>query len=286
MGPRNLQTTLSLLLCILVGNMYAQNEDNLDYLISNVAEGKTYYLAKANQNSENIVRENEGYYIKIVPAVYETVPDTVILSPPLNGNLDTSNYFIETEVLVLKEPAAEWKTARVSKLCMEEGESAPEHALCLLKMVPKYQIVNKKFFPFKNILDTSRTDFVIPAKTIIVEREKLVEKPKLERIPLSQGKPTLKAGEKLIKVTAGKWERWQEVVCPYGEFNDPTAEQVQRALKKQGYTVKITGSYDEQTRRILHEFQTDNMLEVGELSEETIKRLGVKRERLITVDYD
>lgn len=271
---------------MLLGNMHAQTNDNLDYLMSTVSEGKTYYLAKANRNSKKVIQEKEGYYIKLVPAVYETIPDTIVLSPPLNGNLDTSNYFIETEVLVLKEPAAEWKTARVSDLCMEKGASTAEHALCLLKMVPKYQIVNKKFFPFKNILDTSRTDFIIPAKITVVERERIVSKAKLERIPISQGKPTLKAGEKLIKISVGKWERWQEVVCPYGEFNDPTAEEIQEALKKEGYKLKITKSYDEQTRRALHEFQTDNMLEVGELSEETIKRLGVKRERLITVEHD
>lgn len=273
-----------LICCSVLGNIRAQVKDNLTYLVDKVTEGKTYYLALANAKSKQIVNEEKGYFIKIIPARYRVVQDTIELSPALNGNLDTSNYFIETEVLVLKEPAAEWKTASVSKLCLESGE-APYASLCLLKMVPKYQIINKKFFPFKNILDIEDTDFIIPAKTIVVEREELVEKAKLERLPLTATPPTLNSGEKLIRVPAGNWQTWEEVVCPYGEFNDPKMEDIQSALKKQGYEVQLTGRYDEQTRTRLHEFQTDHMLEVGELSEETIKRLGVKRERLITIEY-
>ncbi len=284
MGTEKLHL-FTLLFCILVlGNAKAQTTDNMDHLVSIVTEGKTYYLSQANAKSKKTVTEEKGYYIRIVLAKYRTIKDTIVLAPALNGNLDTSNYFIETEVLVLKEPAAEWKTAQVSRLCLESGQ-APYASLCLLKMVPKYEIVHKKFFPFKNILDTTDTDFIIPAKTVVVEREELVEKSKLERLPLSEGTPPLAAGEKLIKVTAGKWQTWEEVVCPFGEFNDPKIEDIQTALKKQGYEVQITNKYDEQTRRILHEFQTDHMLEVGELTEETIRRLGVKRERLITIDY-
>lgn len=287
MGTKNLHklyTLVILICCSVLGNIQAQIKDNLTFLVDNVTEGKTYYLATANSKSKQIVNEENGYYIKIIPAKYRVVYDTIELSPALNGNLDTSNYFIETEVLILKEPSAEWKTATVSKLCLESGE-APHAALCLLKMVPKYQIVNKKFFPFKNILDVEDTDFIIPAKTVVVEREELEEKAKLERIAIGGNPPTLNPGEKLIKVPAGKWQAWEEIVCPYGEFNDPKMEDIQSALKKQGYEVQITGKYDEQTRKRLHEFQADHMLEIGEMSDETIQRLGVKRERLITVDY-
>lgn len=257
--------------------------NNYQYLLDSVREGKTYALYKAKGNEKKTFTENEGYYIKLVPAKYRIVYDTIELSPALNGNLDTSNYFIQTEVLELKEAGAEWHTARVSSACVSDGKNQPQVSLCLLKTVPKYKIVNRKFFPFKNILDTTNTDYIIPAKTIIVEREVMVESARLERLPLSQS-PNLKLGEKVVRVDAGAWLPWEEVVCPYGVFNTPDIRSIQEALKKEGYKIEITNAYDEQTKRAVHEFQRDQMIEEGELDEKTIERLGVRREKLITVE--
>ncbi|MCP4442472.1 MAG: peptidoglycan-binding protein [Aureispira sp.] len=276
-----LRLTLTLIMLMQFQYNYAQSS-NIDHLLNIVETGKTYTLSKAKKSGENTLKETESYYIKLVPPVYETVLDTIVLSPALNGNLDTSNYFIQTEVLVLREPGASWKTAKISAVCMNEEGAVPYAGICLLKTVPKYSIVHRKFFPFKNILDTTTTDYVIPAKITVVERRILKEKAQLVRIN-GKDKPSVKSGEKLIKISAGTWYKWAEVVCPFGQFNDPKISDVQAALKKEGYAVKITGDYDEQTKRGIHDFQKDHVLEVGELSEETIQRLGVKRERLITI---
>ena len=48
----------------------------------------------------------------------------------------------------------------------------------------------------------------------------------------------------------------------------------------------ITGDFDLQTKEALQQFQTDNRLEVGGLSPETLNRLGIRREPLISVDFD
>lgn len=278
-------TRLSLVIIILLQYQYNYAQtSNIDHLLSIVETGKTYILSKATKSGEHTVQEKDGYYLKLVPPKYHIVHDTIELSPALNGNLDTSNYFIQTEVLVLREPGASWKTAKISNACMKEEGIVAHAGICLLKTVPKYQIVHRKFFPFKNILDTTTTDYVIPAKLIIVERKELKEKARLVRLNINE-QPILKTGEKLIKVTPGNWNKWSEVVCPFGQFNDPKISEVQAALKKEGYVVKITGNYDEQTKRGVHDFQKDNVLEVGELSEETIQRLGVKRERLITIEH-
>jgi len=258
-------------------------QSNFQYLLDSVKEGKTYALYKAKSTDKNIVTEREGCYLKLVPAKYRVVYDTIELSPALNGNLDTSNYFIQTEVLELKEAGVQWHTAKVSSECASDGKSNPHLALCLLKTVPKYKIINRKFFPFKNILDTSNTDYIIPAQTIIVEREELSEPARLERYPISE-QPKLNPGEKIIRIEAGSWFPWEEVVCPFGVFNTPDIRSIQNALKKQGYKLEITNAYDEQTKRAVHEFQRDQMLEEGELDERTIERLGIQREKLITVE--
>lgn len=273
-------TTLTLF-CLIQGMIQAQ--DNIESLLGMVETGKTYALYKAKPGDKNTIREKQTHYLKLVPPQYKTIYDTIELAPALNGNLDTSNYFIQTEVLVLKEPSAEWKTARVSPLCREK-EGVPHVALCLLKTTPDYRIIHRKFFPFKNIFDTSTTDYVIPAETVVVERKVQIQKARIYYVT-SDKKAELGPGEKIIEIPAGKWRKWEEITCPFGEFNDPSITDIQEALKKQKYDIKITGKFDELTKRTLMLFQQDNMLEEGGITPETLQRLGVKREKLIKIDF-
>lgn len=277
----NVQLIIPLLLFWLTSSV-ALAQSNLESLLDMVETGKTYALYTAKSGDENTMQENKTHYIRLVPPQYTTVYDTIELAPALNGNLDTSNYFIQTEILVLKEPGAAWKTATISPMCRKE-DGVPHLALCLLKTTPDYKIIQRKFFPFKNIYDVSSTDYVIPAEVIVVERKVLSQKTgiyvitdpsKIEPIP----------GERLIKIPAGTWRKWSEITCPFGEFNDPSIVEIQTALKKQQYDVQITNKFDEQTKQAIMDFQRDNMLEVGGLTDKTLERLGVARERLISID--
>jgi hypothetical protein len=279
----NLKFVLTLsLFCLFLGKIQAQ--DNLESLLNIVETGKTYALYKAKSKDLAVVKETETHYLKLVPAKYKTVFDTIELAPALNGNLDTGNYFIQTEVLVLKEPGAEWKTATVSPLCRKE-DGVPHLALCLLKTTPDYQIIHRKFFPFKNITDTTSTDFVIPAEVIIVERKLLEQKARIYYVTTNK-KNDLSPGEKIIEIPAGSWRKWAEITCPFGVFENPSMSAIQEALKKQEYKVKITGKFDEQTKRQLILFQKDNMLDdQGSVTSETLNRLGVKRQKLIQIDF-
>lgn len=279
----NLKFVLTLSLFAFLGSLI-QAQNNLETLLGMVETGKTYALYKAKSSDKEIVNEKQTRYLKLVPAQYETILDTIELAPALNGNLDTSNYFIQTEVLVLKEPGAEWKTAQVSPLCRKE-DGVPHLALCLLKTTPEYKIIHRKFFPFKNIFDTTTTDYIIPAETIVVERKVLTQKARVYYVTSSQ-KDNIEPGEKMVMIAAGKWRKWAEITCPFGIFNDPSIPEIQKALKKQEYDVEITGKFDEQTKRILMMFQRDNMIEEGGITPETLQRLGVKRERLITIEFN
>lgn len=279
----NLKLILTLsLFCFFLGKIQAQ--DNLESLLNIVETGKTYALYKAKPKDTVVIKETETHYLKLVPAKYKTIFDTIELAPALNGNLDTSNYFIQTEVLVLKEPGAEWKTATVSPLCRKE-DGIPHLALCLLKTTPNYLIVHRKFFPFKNIMDTTATDFVIPAETIIVKLKILEQRARIYYVTADK-KNNLGPGEKVIEIPAGSWRKWDEIVCPFGLFENPSMTEIQEALKKQAYNVKITGQFDEQTKRQLIMFQKDNMLDdQGSVTPETLNRLGVKRRKLIQINF-
>lgn len=260
-----------------------QAQNNLEKLLKIVETGKTYALYKAKEGDENAVISKQTHYLHLVPPVYKTILDTIELAPALNGNLDTSNYFIQTEILVLQEPGAAWKTATVSSMCRPD-EGAPHITLCLLKTTPEYKIIHRKFYPFKTIYDTTSTDFVIPAQTIVVKRKILEQETRVyyttEPQPINAA-----AGEKQIKIPAGSWKQWDEITCPFGKFNDPSIAEIQEALRKQDYPVKVTEKYDEQTKRYLLMFQKDYMLEEGGINEPTLQRLGISRKPLISIDF-
>lgn len=255
----------------------------MEALLNVVETGKTYALYKAKSEDKSNVTTSQTHYFHLVPPIYETILDTIELSPALNGNLDTSNYFIQTEVLVLQEPGTAWKTATISPMCRPE-KGVPHIALCMLKTTPKYTIIHRKFYPFKTIYDTTSTDYIIPARTIVVERKILKQKTRIYHLtkPVDIDKT---AGEKLIKIPAGNWKPWSEITCPFGEFNAPSITEIQKALNEHGYQVKVTNKFDEQTKHHLLLFQRDNMLQEGGISDATLKRLGVNRERLISIDY-
>lgn len=253
----------------------------METLLEKVAVGKTYALYRTQNSSYKSIKLNKTYFVKLTPPKYTVVKDTVVISPALNGEMDTSNYFIQTEVLVLKEPGAEWRTASLSSAC-NTNKAKASLALCLLKTTPKYKIINKKFFPFKNILDTTDADFIIPAKVIIVDRYIMVQKATIE---ILESRPnTITKDTKIVPISKGSYSGWTEVVCPFGKFNAPLITDVQKALKKEGYNVNVTGNYDEQTKMELHSFQRDNMLEEGEITPQTLARLNIKQETLIQVD--
>ena len=95
----------------------------------------------------------------------------------------------------------------------------------------------------------------------------------------------LKDGEKTIEIPAGKWKKWSELTCPFGDYETPSIIDIQKGLKSQAYEVVVTGKMDEQTKKAIISFQHDNLLETDNpLSQETMQRLGIKRARLISYE--
>lgn len=257
------------------------NLENLNALIQNSQEGKTYFISKTTENTANAIYEPVGYQIKFSPARYKEYWDTIIIAPALNGNLDTTNYFTQTEILILKEPSIQWKQAQISKLCMPNAKSSTMGA-CMLKTTATYEIIHVRFYPYKNITDVSNTDFVIPAEIKIVKRYELVRPTQISHHPLTE-KLELTLGEKIMTVTEGYWTRWAEAVCPFGASNDPQVTQIQDALLKQGYKLTKTGNFDEQTKRALLQFELDHNLPEDKLDDALWQRLGIETEKLINI---
>lgn len=280
----NIQSAITLCIYLFIGPGLIYAQGNLELLVAIAKAGKNYALYPAKSGDQDIFSLKETHYLKIVPAKYQTVYDTLEITPALNGNLDTSNYFIQTEVLILKESTANFKTATVSPFCNED-EELPYLTLGLVKTTPDYSILHRKFFPFKNILDTTITDYIIPAETIVIKRIIQSQKSRIYYLT-DKHKSNLLAGEKLEEIPAGNWKKWSEIQCNSKESNNTSIASVQEALLKQAYNVIINGKFDKQTKDALHAFQQDNLLDVGNdiNNPTTLQRLGIKRKKLITFE--
>ena len=267
---------------MVTAQLYAQ--ENLELIVDIVEEGKNYALYPGKSSDKDLYKLKKSHYLKIVPAKFTTIYDTLEITPPLNGNLDTSNYFVQTEVLILKESAANYKIASVSPLCNRK-KGVPFLTLGLVRTTPNYKIIHRKFFPFKNILDTTTTDFIIPAETIVIKRKILAQKSRIYFLN-DKNKTNLNVGEKLIEIPAGNWLKWSELICNSEESRKTSILSLQEALFKQAYNVIINGNFDKQTKDALHAFQKDNLLDVGNDINNPImlQRLGIKRKKLINFD--
>lgn len=272
---------LPLLLLLLFFGKESQAQagaENLIYLLENSEVGKAYALFSTSR-SKAAVEEPAAYYLKLVPPKFTRVQDTIVLRPALNGDLDTSNYFIQTEVLVLRDKSTEWKRAKVADVCVKQQ---PQETLVWLKSLPHYRIVNRRFYPFKEVTDTTDSENVIPADLMIVGRSQLVEEGKIELYP-SAAAANKQPGEQLIRIPAGAWKNWEEVICPYGVYNRPNISKVQRYLKSQGYDVSIDNNYGPKTKKAIHAFQRKNGLTVGDLNDATYEKMGLSGKKLIEI---
>lgn len=107
--------------------------------------------------------------VRFVPTTYTTVYDTIVVSPALNADLDTSNYFTQTHIIVVKEPSTTWTKTE-------------KDGLCIQKLHAQYELVEVKFFPYKNILDISAATNIVPADIRVIARQVVSQPAKIERI--------------------------------------------------------------------------------------------------------
>lgn len=129
------------------------------YLITAVITLLSFSFAQgqANQYAE------EGTLVSMEEGIlnYTKIQDTIVIAPTLNGDLDTSNYYMMPELIEIRAE----KTVQI----FEDGK------LVERKIPAEYMIVEVKFFPFKDILDITNISNIIPAEIKIIQRWVLAE---------------------------------------------------------------------------------------------------------------
>ena len=112
----------------------------------------------------------------------------------------------------------------------------------------------------------------IPAEYETIKVTKMVFPPQEKRIPIPEEYGTVTRREKV----SDSCLEWRKVLCETN-MSPELVMKIQQALSRAGYNPgPIDGTYGSQTRSAVASYQKAKGLGEGELTYETIERLGVK----------
>lgn len=217
---------------------------------------------------EQVLDKPLSYKTEVIPAVYGTVTDTVVLRKAYVKKVVTpAEYEITTEDVLVTPATTKWQKGKADASCLS-ANPADCQVWCLVEVPAVYKKVTKK------VLKTpaSSREETIPAEIKVVERKVVVEPAKTNKVEIPA---TYKTVMKKVLVKKGGYQDWREVLCA-DKLNEQRILAIQKALKAEGYD---PGPFDNvfgtKTKEALIKFQQDKGLPVGNLNMETLKALGV-----------
>jgi len=137
------------------------------YLIVGLLFGCISFVSAQQRTSMLLTNTVPSHEAVILPTKYKVIEEEIEIAPALNGDMDTSNYFMMAEMIEVRPAVQDW--------CMINGNYVR------VDIPAEYITIERKFFPFKNILDTERAIHIIPAETITIKRT-IVEEPSTIRL--------------------------------------------------------------------------------------------------------
>lgn len=235
--------------------------------------GKCYARCTApdqyEYKEEQVIDKPASFRIEKVPAVYETVYDTVVVKPAFTKVIPVAPTFdIVTEQKLVSEASKRWVKGKGDVNCLSQNPSDCE-VWCLTEVPAVYKTVTRKV---EKSPATTREE-TVPAVTKIVPRKKMITPALENRIEIPA---TYKTVMQKILVQKGGLQEWKEVLCQQ-DVTDNKVKAIQTALIREGYD---PGPADNQmgpkTKEALVKFQQDKGLPIGNLNMETLKALGIQ----------
>lgn len=201
----------------------------------------TYQGARSNSSNNNLGdRPNEPgkCYAKCITPEIEEEKDVTYASYTGDDEFIIQNY-VENLKTVSEPGSTKWVKKKADRNCLSAD---PNDCLvwCLVEIPTKYRIV----------------DMILTDTT--VSREYVIETRSIKNIPIPGGKQV-----------------WMYVVCnpSYELLND-----VQNKLILNGHDLTIEilhGEFGAESKKALNDYQKDNQLHIGGITEESMKSLGV-----------
>lgn len=223
---------------------------------------RAFVPAKFETMTEQVVVREASERIEIVPAQYEWVEEKVMVKDASTQLEEVPAEFEWREDIVeVEQGHTGWV---LTKGCI--GQPARD-VFCLLTRPPVTKTVRTQCL----VKPASVREVAIPAQYETIRREKLVSGATTRKICTPAEFETI---EKSVKVAEATTE-WQRVICEI-EGKAETVNAIKGALLAEGYeTGPLNGEFGETDRLALTEYQESNGLAIGELSYETMEKLGV-----------
>ena len=244
--------------------------------------------AKFETVEEQIVVKEASSILEVVPASFETVEEQVVIKPA-ETRLEAvpAEYETTAEQVLIKPGYTTWKLGRgpIEKIDASTGE-----IMCLVEVPPEYATVEK------TVLRTPATvrSVETPAEVITVTKEVMVEPPttRTTEVPAEYEPVTVqrlveparevrtKTEPEFMDVTqtekiADSYLEWRSILCETNTTPD-VVSRVQIALGDAGYDPGPSdGSLGGQTLEAIEAYQRDQGIASGQLTMETLERLGV-----------
>ena len=244
---------------------------------------------------EREVVVSESYErLEVIPAQFETRTETVIVEPErVEFRAIPAKYETRTERVKVREAYSTWKKGEgpISQIDSGTGE-----IMCLVEIPAEFRTVERQV-----LVTPARTERVtIPAKTSTVERQvikkpsetrkvrvpaetqtvryqKLVSEPKERKIPVAAITDTVTT-QKLVSQAE---LQWAEILCETN-VTEGTVREIQQGLTRAGfYEGAIDGRLGPETNAAIDAYQRRNRLSTGELTIETLDKLGISKHSTI-----
>ena len=237
---------------------------------------------------QTVMTKPQGVRLTTVPATYEWAEQTVVIEPQRNVLIEVpAKYATETEKVLVKEAYTTWKKGRGP---IERLNEATGEIMCLVEVPAEYKTVQRTVMV---AAPTTREEVIsakskvvrtqvmtAPAKTVEVVVPAEYETVKVRKLatPAREMRTTIPAEYQSVKETRlvkeGKLH-WQPILCETNASPDLITN-VQRALNGAGFNAgPIDGILGRTTSKAIGEYQKANGLSSGQLTIETLKKLGV-----------
>lgn len=203
-----------------------------------------------------------------IPAQYSSVIDTVMTQPKTIKKVRTEAVYETVKEEIMITPATtKWVKGKSDVGCLSPNPKDCE-VLVLIEIPAVYKTVEKKVLKEDELIE----DVVIPGEYCAVKREVLEKEESFKDIEMPA---QYKVVEKKVLVEKGGYQVWREVICAE-DFTPATIKKIQEALAKKGYQPgPADGIMGSKTKAELFKFQKDEHLPNGNLSIETLEKLGV-----------
>lgn len=232
--------------------------------------------------SERVCVKEATEKVDIIPAQYEWVEEKVCVKEASKQLIEEPAQFESyTETVVVEPGRTDWVRESAANCTLPGGHPANAQneirdVFCLVNYPPMTKEVTKQ----RMIKPVTCHEVVIPAEYQTVRRQKLV-------CPAQVKKSVIPAEFDMVERTvkcADGYMKWERVVCDIRtQAGADKVVEVKRALAAAGYDPgPINGEINEEYRESLTQYQEDNNLGVGELTFETVEKLGLSDKYILT----